>query len=141
MAPVSSTLRQLAVLGGPPAFSAGDPVPLIYTHGNRPKGDFNVVDKILANNPNKESKGRASQQRFVAKILPGVESPVPSFRAMLQHRIGDYLNLDHEMSVICISSGTNALRAAPKSVHASVGGATGTRSFYLRPQLGRLSNQ
>ncbi|KAK8036884.1 hypothetical protein PG994_015381 [Apiospora phragmitis] len=95
MAPVESTIRQLAVLGGHPAFPPGNPLPLISTQGNRPEGDFNAVDMILANTPNENFKARASQQRFVAKILPGAESPGPSFRVMLQQRIADFLNLGY----------------------------------------------
>ncbi|KAK8144852.1 hypothetical protein G3M48_005242 [Beauveria asiatica] len=133
MVPVASTLGQLAVLGGPPKFPSGDPVPLIHTQGNRPKGDFGSVDMILANIPNQDSKGHASQQRFVAKILPGVEGPGLSFRAMLQRRVGETLNLNHGTSVICVSSGTNALRAVLKGVRAAVGG-TSNRSEIIVPQ-------
>ncbi|KAL8377069.1 hypothetical protein RB595_007961 [Gaeumannomyces hyphopodioides] len=124
MAPVSSTLRQLAVLGACPAFPPGNPVPLIKTQGNRPKGDFNAVDMILANNSNEDSKGHASRQRFVAKILPGVERPGLSFRVMLQRRIGDFLDLGDYMSVVCVSSGTHTLRAALKGIRAAVGAAS-----------------
>ena len=117
MAPFASTLHQFAVLGGRPAFPPGDPVPLIHAQGYRPKGDFTAVDAIHANEPNDGSTPRASRQRFIAKILPGVEGPGPSFRITLQHRIGTFLNLDaNKTSVICVSSGTNALRVVLKGV-------------------------
>lgn len=74
---------------------------------------FSIVDAILGNEPNEESKSRASQQRFVAKILPGVEEGAGvSFRTQLQNRIGDFLGLNPDKSsVFCVTSGTNAIRA------------------------------
>ena len=134
MAPIASTLGQLAVLGGPSAFPPSEPVPLIHTQGYRPKGDFSAVDMILLNKPNEESKARASQQRFVAKILPGVESPGLSFRVTLQQCIGDFLNLDlNKTSVICVSSGTNALRAVLKGIRTAVGRSS-NRNEIIVPQ-------
>src|ERR1700744_4440773 len=118
MASITNTIRQLAVLGGRPTFH-GDAVPLIRTQGYRPQGDFSAVDAILVKAPNEDSMSRASRQRFVSKILPDVESPGPSFRVSLQRRIGDFLQLDpNKTSVICMSSGTTALRAVLKSVRA-----------------------
>ena len=52
---------------------------------------------------------------MVAKILPGVGGFGPSHRSSLQRRIGEYLQLDTEV-VICVSSGTNALRAVLKGL-------------------------
>ncbi|KAH8979346.1 hypothetical protein EDB92DRAFT_1904988 [Lactarius akahatsu] len=117
MSPVASTLRQLAVLGGPPAFPGGHPVPLIHPVGYRPKGDFSAVDAILANQENEDSAARPSQQRFVAKNLPGVGNPGPSYRATLQDRVGEFLDVDPvKTSVIAVSSGTVALRAVLKHI-------------------------
>ncbi|KAF9269966.1 hypothetical protein L218DRAFT_4584 [Marasmius fiardii PR-910] len=119
MPPVASTLRQLAMLGGPPAFPPSEPVPLINVRGYRPRGDFTAVDAMLANEANKQSKTRASNQRFVAKILPGVENPGASYRVTLQRRLGEFMSLDpDEISVICVTSGTNALRVVLKGVRA-----------------------
>ncbi|CUS11818.1 unnamed protein product [Tuber aestivum] len=69
MAPVGSTLRQLAVLGGHLAFSSSAPVPLIHTQGYRPKGDFTAVDAILGNEPNDDSKARANDASAHSKVL------------------------------------------------------------------------
>lgn len=122
MAPTTSSIPQLAVLGGRPAFPDGSPVPLIRFQGERVKGDFSAVDAIFANQANGILMGGASQQRVVAKILPGVGSPGPNHRVTLQTRIQEFLELDSaEMSVICVSSGTNALRAVLKSVRATDG--------------------
>lgn len=135
MAAVASTPHQLAVLGGKPAFPTGKPVALIYTQGHDPKGDFGVVDAILGNEPNEESKRRASQQRFVAKILPGVEDAGVSFRAQLQGRIGDYLGLDPgKTSVVCVTSGTNALRAVLRAVRATQGSEEANNNEVIVPQ-------
>ncbi|KAH8847100.1 hypothetical protein MCOR01_000543 [Pyricularia oryzae] len=78
------------------------------SHPGRP-----IVDAILGNEPNEESKSRASQQRFVAKILPGVEEGAGvSFRTQLQNRIGDFFGLNPDKSLVfCVTSGTNAIRA------------------------------
>lgn len=115
-------IHRLAVLGGCPAFPPDSPVPLIHPQGFYPSDDFSAVNAILANEPSEESRARASQQRFVAKLLPGVESPGSSFRATLQRRIANLLNLDTtETSVICVSSGTNALRAVLKGIRAAAG--------------------
>ena len=65
----------LAVLGGAPAFPPGNPVPLIRPQGYSPRGDFSVIDAIIANAANEDTRARPSQQRFVAKILPGVAGP------------------------------------------------------------------
>lgn len=122
MFPVASTLRQLAVLGGRPAFPPGHPIPLIHAVGYRPKGDFSPVDAILANQENDDSAVRPSQQRFVAKILPGVGNPGPSYRLTLQGRIGEFLDIDPvKASVILVTSGTVALRAVLKGVRATNG--------------------
>ncbi|KAF9773491.1 hypothetical protein IL306_008681 [Fusarium sp. DS 682] len=99
MAPVKNTFHQLAALGGHPAFPRGSPVPLIQAQGYRPKGDFSAVDAMLANEANEDSMSRASQQRFVSKILPGLDTA--------------------KTSVICVTSGTNAIRAVLKGVRAS----------------------
>ncbi|KAH9204639.1 pyridoxal phosphate-dependent transferase [Leptodontidium sp. 2 PMI_412] len=112
MAPVGNTPLQLAVLGGRPAFPPSAPVPLIYTLGYCPKGDFTAVYAIIGNEPNEDSKACASQQRFIAKILPGVGSLGTSYWVALQSRIQEFLKVDPDKtSVICVSSGTNALRA------------------------------
>ncbi|KAK4068625.1 uncharacterized protein Triagg1_7273 [Trichoderma aggressivum f. europaeum] len=117
--PVQSTHRQLAILGGYPAFPPGSSVPLIQVQGYRPKGDSSAVDAVLANEANEDSKSRPSQQRFVSKILPGVGEPGASYRVTLQSRIGEFLKLDTaNTSVICVTSGTNAIRAVLKGVHA-----------------------
>ncbi|KAG8988225.1 hypothetical protein FRB93_004172 [Tulasnella sp. JGI-2019a] len=122
MPPVSSTLRQLAMLGSHPAFPPGHPLPLIYPAGYRPKGDFSAVDAILANQENDDSATRPSQQRFVAKNLPGVGNPGPSYRVTLQNRIGEFLGIDPiTTSVICVSSSTTTLRALLKGVRATDG--------------------
>ncbi|KID83857.1 DegT/DnrJ/EryC1/StrS aminotransferase, partial [Metarhizium majus ARSEF 297] len=117
MAAIANASHQLAILGGKPAFSAGNPVPLIHPQGYGPKGDFSVIDAIFRNETNEESVGRASRQRFVAKVLPGIEGSGLGFRAQLQARIGDFLEIDFDKtSVICVTSGTNALRSVLKAV-------------------------
>ncbi|KAI9826024.1 MAG: hypothetical protein M1826_006822 [Phylliscum demangeonii] len=122
MSPVESTLRQLAVLGGQPKFPPGHPVPLIRPQGYRPKGDYSAVDAVLANDNTDDSAVRASQQRFVAKILPGVGSPGHSYRVTLQNRVGEFLELDPiKSSVVCTTSGTAALRAVLKGVRVACG--------------------
>lgn len=93
--PISSS-PQLAVLGGKSAFPAGESIPLICPQGYGYQGEFSAVDAILRNEPNEESKARASQQRFVTKVLPGVEASSLGFRAQLQARIGNFLELDPE---------------------------------------------
>ncbi|KAL7963204.1 hypothetical protein V8C34DRAFT_300525 [Trichoderma compactum] len=57
MSPVQNTPRQLAILGGYPAFPPGSSVPLIQVRGHRPKGDFSAVDAVLANEANEELQG------------------------------------------------------------------------------------
>ncbi|KAI0503172.1 hypothetical protein F5B22DRAFT_652318 [Xylaria bambusicola] len=121
MYPPGSTSRQLALLGGLPAFPVNYPVPLIYLGGYRPKGDFSAVHGILSSTGNEDSKKRASQQLYVAKILPGVETPGLSFRATLQDRIKHFLELGPETSVICVTSGFDALRVVLRSIEARDG--------------------
>lgn len=134
MAPVASTLRHLAILGGSPAFPHVSPVPLISPRGYRPKGDFSAVDAILANEASDESKIRASKQRFVSKVVPGVENASVGYRIPLQRRIGDFLAIDNaDTSVICVTSGTNALRAVLKGVRAING--SNNRNDVIVPQL------
>ena len=108
MPPVATTVRDLAVLGVRPAFPLGNPVALIHPIGYYHRGDFGAVNAILGNTINQESNTCASQQRFVAKILPGVESSRSTFRAMLQDCIEDLLGLDTDKtSVVCVTSGTD----------------------------------
>jgi hypothetical protein len=71
MSPNKSTLGQLTALGGQPKFPPSHSVPLIRPKGYRLIGNYSAVDAVLANNNNEDSAVRASQQRFVAKILPG----------------------------------------------------------------------
>lgn len=135
MAAVVSIDHELAVLHGKPAFSAGTPVPLIYTQGHGSKGDFSIVDAILANEPSTGSQVRASQQRFVAKILPGVQDVSVSFRAQLQGRIRDYLGLNPEKSsVVCVTSGTNALRAVLRAICGIQGQEVTDKTEVIVPQ-------
>ena len=125
MAAAANALRQLAALGGTPAFPPGNPVPLIFPKGIRPTGDWSPVDAILANEASDDSKARASQQRFVSKHALGAGLAGPGYRLLLQRRIGEFLKLDSaDTSVICVTSRTNALRAVLKTVRAShmVGG-------------------
>jgi len=117
-----STLRQLAALGGRPKFPPGHPVPLICPKGYRTIGDYSAVDAVLANDKNEDSAVRASQQRFVAKILPGVGGTGHSYRLTLQDRIGEFLDLDPiKSSVVCTTSGTAALRAVLKCFRVTCG--------------------
>lgn len=140
MAPFENTLRQLAALGGHPAFPDGSPVPLIQAQGYRPKGDFSAIDAMLANEANEDSKSRASQQRFISKILPGVENPGAGYRVTLQHRIEEFLKLDTaKTSVICVTSGTNAIRAMLKGVRASEDSNVRNEVIVPGPPWGRLS--
>lgn len=119
MTTITTPVRELAILGGHPAFSPKRPVPLISPQGYRPKGDYSAVDAILGNEACENSVTRASKQRFLSKVVPGVEKPGPGYRIPLQHRIGDFLELDlTKTSVFCVTSGTNALRAVLKGVRA-----------------------
>ncbi|KAH6855722.1 pyridoxal phosphate-dependent transferase [Chaetomium sp. MPI-CAGE-AT-0009] len=135
MATVSNALRQLAVLGATSAFPPGNPMPLISPKGFRPMGDWSAVDAILANEASDDSKARASQQRFVSKLVPGVGLAGLGHRLLLQQRIGEFLKLDSaHTSVICVTSGTNALRALLKAVRAS-NGANDSRNEVIVPSL------
>ncbi|KAF9872940.1 hypothetical protein CkaCkLH20_09450 [Colletotrichum karsti] len=129
-----ASVRQLAILGGHPAFSPCDPVPLISPQGYRPKGDYSAVDAILANKACEDSTTRASKQRFVSKLLPGVGNSSLGYRIPLQRRIGDFLELDlNKTSVLCVTSGTNALRAVLKGIRATYGHTQ--RNEVIIPQL------
>ena len=83
MAAATNALRQLAALGGTPAFLPGNPVPLISPQGIRPIGDWSSVDAILANEASDDLKAHASQQRFVSKHVPGVGLAGPGYRLLL----------------------------------------------------------
>lgn len=135
MATVANALRQLAVLGGPSAFPSGNPVPLISPKGFCPTGDWSAVDAILANEASDDSKAHASHQRFVSKLLPGVGLAGLGHRLLLQQRIGEFLKLDSaNTSVICVTSGTNALRALLKAVR-GFNGADDSRNEVIVPSL------
>lgn len=104
----------LAILGGAPAFSPNKPVPQIYPSGFGRAGEHSAVDAILANEASPGSVQLSNRQRFVSKALAGA---APGFRAILESRLAEFLDLDVKTtSVICLSKGTNALRAALKAL-------------------------
>ena len=88
-----------------------------HTQGYVSIDDFGKVDAMLANMKN--GTFTASQQRLIAKQLPGVGNQSrASYREMLQSLIGQFLDINPmETSVIATTSGTAALRAVLKSVH------------------------
>ncbi|KAF8859557.1 hypothetical protein BDZ45DRAFT_673299 [Acephala macrosclerotiorum] len=105
----------LAVLGGTPAFPPSHPVPQILPSGYGYPGDYDAVHSIIRNEPSLKQMYLPSRQRFVVKDTNAQES----YRASLQRRIADLLGLDTDTTaVLCLTSGTNALRAALKAVAA-----------------------
>jgi hypothetical protein len=130
---IASTSPQLAVLGGRPAFPDDAQVPLIDFRTDQHLPDFSASDAILHNWDIGDATFGASRQRVVAKILPGVGGPGISFRNTLQDRIHEFLGLDSaETSVLCVSSGTNALRAVLKWVRTT--DDSGARNEIVVPQ-------
>ncbi|KAK0230425.1 hypothetical protein IW262DRAFT_401294 [Armillaria fumosa] len=106
--------HRLAILGGTPAFPPGKPVPQIYPSGFGHAGEDSSVDAILANKSSPGSVKLANRQRFVSKALAGAGL---SYRSILERRLAEYLALNAgTTSVICVSKGTNALRAALKTL-------------------------
>ena len=101
-------------------------MPLIHPAVYDPRGDYNALNAIFGNAVNQDSKTHASQRRYVAKSLPGVETPGSSWRATLQDHIGDFLGLDtDETSMIYVTSGTDALEAVLRAVRATQGADKG----------------
>lgn len=111
--------RRLAVLGGAPAFRSSNPVPQIFPSGYGYVGEHSVVTSILRNEPSPGSMLLSSRQRYVSKGVCGAGS---GHRSDLQRRLTEFLGLDAgTTSVICVTSGTHALRGALKAVLADSG--------------------
>lgn len=111
----SSTPRKLAILGGAPLFEADSPVPQIFPSGVGHRGEHGAIASILANEPTSASVLEASRQRTISKSV--MDTREPSYRLALQRRLSERLRLNMDAtSVICLTSGTHALRAALKAV-------------------------
>lgn len=107
--------RHLAVMGGASAFQSITQ-PFAANISIRPwpcGGEYSAVVSILRNVPSPGSM-LLSRQRYVSKGHAGAG---PSHRSDLQRRLTESLCLDAgTTSVICVSSGAHALRAALKVV-------------------------
>lgn len=109
----NASSRLPAVLGGIPTFSTSNYVPQIFPSGYSFVGEYNTINSILCNEPNLEPTRLSSRQRYVSRGAV----KTPSYRSDLQGRVAECLGLDaYNISVICVTSGTNALRAALKAV-------------------------
>jgi hypothetical protein len=137
MSPNKSTLGQLTALGGQPKLPPSHTVPLIHPKCYRPIGNYSAVDAVLANNNNKDSAVRASQQQFVAKILPGVGSPSHSYWLTLQDRVGEFLDLDPITGHMLIKAlaDNDTTRQWIEKVERG-----GLRSFELRVMVGEAAH-
>lgn len=106
-----------AILGGAPAFPSSNPVPQIFPSGYGYVGEHSAVHSILRNEPNLEPTRFPSRQRYLSR--GGVAKARTSYRLDLQRRVTEFLGLDAgTKSVLCVTSGTNALRVALKAVTA-----------------------
>jgi len=124
-----------AALGGAPTFPPSNPVPQINPSGYGYVGEHSAVDSILRNEPNLEPTRLTSKQRYVSR---GVAKVRTSYRSDLQRRVTEFLDLDAgTTSVVCVTSGTNALRAALKAVIAD--DRPGSRNEIIVPAITAVS--
>ncbi|KAH9055023.1 hypothetical protein EDB87DRAFT_1356274 [Lactarius vividus] len=120
-----------AILGGTPAFSPDNRVPQIFPtgHGYR-AGEYSAIDSILANELRPDTKVLSNRQAFVSK---GIHGTSRSHRSNLQDRLAEFLDLDPDTSAICVTSGTQALQAALKTVFRD--GKPKTRNEVIMPAI------
>jgi hypothetical protein len=127
----SKSPRSPVDLGGAPTFPPSNPVPQIFPSGYGYVEEYNAVISILRNEPNPEPTRISSRQRYV---LSGTVKPGTSYRSDLQRRVTEFLDLDaNTTSVVCVTTGMNALRAALKLSSLTVDQMLATRSSCLQP--------